>query len=341
MPQINWFNPQEMLTYNCTFNFVLGDRGGGKSFGTLEFVINRFLKTGEQFIYLRRTERELDDVKPHLFSALKKEGKFPNEILEAKGDTLYCSGKVMGYCIALSTSMKRKSIPYPLVKWIIFEEFMVDGITSRYLGHGDQECEIFENLYETVDRLRNETRVIFLANTFSRANIYFLRYGVNLPEQPRKYTRFNRDVMVCIWQDAGYRTAKKETAIYRLTEGTDFNRHAYSSEFHQDKYDFIGKKPDTAELHFGLAYQGKTYRVWADWDNGQYYVTSGGQVPKNKMVAMTLADNKPNNVNIRRVRNMPFMNLFRKAVDENQVFYDNLKSYQALHEVVFLLRTIK
>ena len=56
-----------MLTYNCTFNFVIGDRGGGKSFGTLYFVINRFKKAGEQFIYLRRTERELDDAKPTLF----------------------------------------------------------------------------------------------------------------------------------------------------------------------------------------------------------------------------------------------------------------------------------
>ena len=25
---INWFTPNEMLTYNCLFNFVIGDRGG-------------------------------------------------------------------------------------------------------------------------------------------------------------------------------------------------------------------------------------------------------------------------------------------------------------------------
>ena len=339
---IQWFTPHQMLTYNCTFNFVIGDRGGGKSFGTLEFAINRFLKTGEQFIYLRRTERELDDARPTLFDALKKEGKFKQNELYAKGDNLYCDGKQMGFAIALSTSMKRKSIPYPDVKWIIFEEFMVDGVTSRYLGHGEQECEIFENLYETVDRLRDETRVIFIANAFSSVNIYFTRYKVRFTRENLKtYNRFNKDVLVCLWQDEGYREAKRQTSFYRLTEGSDFQKHAYQNEFYQDKTHFIKRKPPEAELNFGLNYLGKTFRVWADWDNGKYYVTAGGTVPRSKLVSLSLADNRPNNINIRRMKNMPFMVFFRKAVDENNVYYDNLKSYQTLNEVVYLLRTTR
>ena len=72
----------------------------------------------------------------------------------------------MGYAVALSTSMKRKSINYSNVAYIIFEEFMVDGVTSRYLGHGDKEVQYLKILYETVDRLRDQTRVFFLANAF-------------------------------------------------------------------------------------------------------------------------------------------------------------------------------
>lgn len=338
---IRWFTPQQMLTYNCTFNFVIGDRGGGKSFGTLEFCINRFKKTGEQFIYLRRTERELDDAKPSLFDALKKEGKFPEDELKAKGDALYVNNETMGYSIALSTSMKRKSIPYPNVKWIIFEEFMVDGITSRYLGHGEQECELFENLYETVDRLRDETRVIFISNAFSKVNIYFTHYGVNLPENMKTYNRFNKHIMVCLWQDEGYREKKKQTTFYKLTEGTDFNKHAYENEFYQDKTHFVRKRDPETELNFGLSYQGKNYRVWVNWNDGKYYVTAGGNVPPRKMVSLSLADNRPNNTNIRRVKNMPFMKFFRRAVDENNVYYDNLKTYQMLNEVVYLLQTTR
>jgi hypothetical protein len=37
---------------------------------------------------------------------------------------------------------------------------------------------------------------------------------------------------------------------------------------------------------------------------------------------------------------MPFMQGFRKAVDENNVFYDNLETYSMLKEAVYLMRTI-
>ena len=338
--KINWFTPNEMLTYNCLFNFVIGDRGGGKSFGTLKFCIDRFIKHKEEFIYLRRYEKELDDSKPTLFHALKKENKFPENILEVKGDRLYCDGKCMGYTLALSTSMKKKSIPYSFVKWIIFEEFMVDGVTSRYLGHGEQEVMIFENLYETVDRLRNETRVFFLANAFSQANIYFTRYGVRLPDPPKRYNKFG-PIMVCLWHDETYLEAKRKTEFYQIVKNTEYASHAYNNEFFLDKTHFIRKPPRNAEFHFGITYLGKNYGVWVDWNKGFYYVSNKpGPMNSKKVISLSLADNRPNNINIRRVRNMPFMKLFRRAVDENRVFYDNLETWTKLNETIYLMRTV-
>src|SRR5690554_7668553 len=127
-PRVNWFSPNDLLSYNALFNFVIGVRGGGKSFGTLQFCVNRFLKYGEEFIYLRRYETELDNSKPTLFQALLTEGKFPGYELFVKGERMYAKKgdqqKCMGYTMALSTSMKKKSIPFAKVKWIIFEEFM-------------------------------------------------------------------------------------------------------------------------------------------------------------------------------------------------------------------------
>ena len=94
----------------------------GKSFGTLKFCIDRFIKHKEEFIYLRRYEKELDDSKPTLFHALKKENKFPENILEVKG-TVYIVMEMYGYTLAIY-QYEEKSIPYSFVKWIIFEEFM-------------------------------------------------------------------------------------------------------------------------------------------------------------------------------------------------------------------------
>lgn len=344
---INWFTPNEMLTYGKPFNFVVGVRGGGKSVGALKYCISRYKKTGEHFIYMRRQEKDLDESLPTVFDVVKRHF-FPNDDLYAKGNRLYCNGKVMGFAVALSTSMKRKSVNYDKVKTIIFEEFMVDGVTSRYLGHGDQECAIFENFYETVDRLRNNTRVIFIANTFSLANIYFMHYNVklDLDEKSIPKRRYNVTgraglIMVCYWHDESYLAAKRQSDIYKLTEGTEYNRHAYGSEFTMDKRHFIKLRPADAEFNFAMAYMGKTYGVWCDWANGRYYVTSkAAGAGRARTVSLSLDDNRPNNVNIRRVKAMPFMRLFRKAVDENCVYYDCLETKAMLEEAVFLLKTI-
>lgn len=338
--QINWFTPNSLLTYNCIFNFVVGDRGGGKSFGTLEYCVRRYLKTGEQFIYLRRYKEELDDSLPTLFDALIKEGKFPDKKLFVKGKNIYCEDKVMGFAVALSTSTKRKSVNYSNVKSIIFEEFMVDGVSSRYLGTADKEVAIFENFYETVDRLRDQTRVFFLANAFSMVNIYFMRYKIRLKPPYKTYNKLG-NIMVCIWQDQSYREAKMKTRFYDIVKDTEYAAHAYENKFYLDSDHFIRKKTPEAEFHFAYAYLGKTYGVWVDWAKGTYFISNkAGNINASNVVALSLEDNRPNNINIRRVRQLPFMVHFRKAVDENRVYYDNLETWGQLNEVVYLLRTI-
>lgn len=343
MQNINWYTPNEMLTYNCLFNFVVGDRGGGKSFGVLKFCVDRFKKTGEQFIYLRRYDTELQESLPKVFNSLKKEGYYPKDELKVSGNNLYCDGKIMGYGVPLSTSMKKKSIPYPHVKWIIFEEFMVDGRSSRYIGPGESEVDLFLNFYESVARLRDkkdEVRVIFIANAFSMVNIYFTFFKIRLKPPYKKYNR-QGEHMICIWQDESYREAKRQTRFYDIVRGTEFAEHAYENKFFMDSDHFIKKRPPSAEFHFGLAYMGKTYGVWTDWDKGYFYITNKtGSMNQNNVFSLTLDDNRPNNINIRRVRNMPFIQGFRRAVDENRVYYDNLETFANINEAVYLLRTI-
>lgn len=345
--KIQWYNPNDTLSYGCLFNFIVGDRGGGKTFNTLNFVIKRFLKYGEQFVYLRRTQEELKDALPGLFSYLQHEGYYKDNELVSTKKGLYIDGKLMGLPKALSTSMTRKSLSLPKVKWIIFEEFMVDGVSSRYLGAGAQEVFIFNNFYETVNRLRDhgdEVRVFFLSNAFSTVNIYFTSYGVRLPQVPpfKRYNRFKKDVMVVIWHEDSYVNEKAKTRHYILNEGTDFNKHAYGNEFYLDKSTFLKEKDKNAEFHFAMVYMGVTYTVWVNWDKGVYYVSSkGGSLSPKNTFSLTLEDNNPNNVNIRRVKALPFMKAFRNGVDENNVYYDNLKTQAALKEAIFMLKTTR
>ena len=50
------------LSYNCLFNFILGARGVGKSYGAKRWAIRDFLKTGKQFVYVRRYKEELKKI---------------------------------------------------------------------------------------------------------------------------------------------------------------------------------------------------------------------------------------------------------------------------------------
>ena len=58
-----YWDIKRALSYNCLFNFIIGARGVGKTYGCKEFVIKRFLREGEQFVYVRRYKDELKKMK--------------------------------------------------------------------------------------------------------------------------------------------------------------------------------------------------------------------------------------------------------------------------------------
>ena len=53
-----YWNPGRTASYNCLFNFIVGSRGAGKTYGILKRGIARFLKSPKgsraQFVYMRR-----------------------------------------------------------------------------------------------------------------------------------------------------------------------------------------------------------------------------------------------------------------------------------------------
>ena len=66
-----------VLTYNAILNFIIGERGVGKSYSSKKYVINHFLKTNKKFVYLRRYKTELKESVPKFFDdiILNKEFK--------------------------------------------------------------------------------------------------------------------------------------------------------------------------------------------------------------------------------------------------------------------------
>ena len=348
-----WYTPNRQLTYNRIWNFVVGVRGGGKTFNMIKYGIEKFLKDGTQFIYLRRQVVQLDDAcvgrdtQGDLFAYIRHEGYFEDHELKVVSDksggyNFYIDDKIMGYGKALSTSMSRKSMALPNVGLIIFDEFMIDDKAKieRYLGQGTNEPFIFENFYETVTRGR-DIPVFFIGNAFSMVNPYFIHFNIRFKPNPDKDIYKGKFWTVVLWRDEAFIKSREKTQFYQATKDTKFHEHAFGNSFYLDNKDFIKKRSKESEHQFSLVYLGKTYGVWVDWNKGTYYVsTKGANTSRDKTISMSLSDNKPNNVNIRRYRNLPFMKMFRSAADTNSIFYDTQETFNMMSEVVYLLKTI-
>jgi hypothetical protein len=282
-----------------------------------------------------------------LFADIRAKGFFQGHELKVTSDkaggyNFYCDGKIMGYGKALSTAASRRSTSKPNVKRMIFDEFLIDdtaGTNQRYLN-GGEEFFLFSNFYETIARGR-DIPVIFIGNAFSMVNPYFLSLNIRIhsPEDNKIYK--GKSWTVVFWRDPEFIATREQTQFFQATTGTKFSEHAFGNTFYLDRKDFIQKRPKDSEHQFSLVYMGKTYGVWVDWDKGEYYVSSkGANTSRDKTISMSLSDNKPNNVNIRRYRNMPFIKAFRLAADNNSIYYDSQEAYNSMSEVIYLLKTI-
>ena len=127
-----FYNYDRVISYNAFLNFLIGERGVGKTFGASEFVTRQFIKKGDEFVYLKRYKTDLEKGLKKFFSALIKENKFPNNKLEVKGKTFYIDEKIAGYSMTLSTAHQIKSSNFPKVKYIIFDEFLIEEGQSHY-----------------------------------------------------------------------------------------------------------------------------------------------------------------------------------------------------------------
>ena len=137
-----YYHLDKILSYNKIINFVIGNRGGGKSYAAKKWCIQGFLKNKKQFVYLRRYNTEFADIK-NWFSDVGKE--YTDIEFNVDGGKFYINNEVAGYYMSLSTAQQHKSNSYPDVDKIIFDEFIIDKGRVTYLKN---EVMSFLDLFE-------------------------------------------------------------------------------------------------------------------------------------------------------------------------------------------------
>jgi hypothetical protein len=277
-----YYNPNKMLSYNRILNFVIGARGIGKSYAWKVHPIKRFLKYGEQFIYLRRYKPELKKVNQY-FDNVKEE--FPGIELKVKGREFYVNGKLAGWAIPLSSWQSEKSNAYPNVSTIIFDEFLREKDNSGYMPN---EVSALLNLMDTVFRDRENCRCVALSNAVSVVNPYFLYF--NLIPNINKRFNANESILIEIPDSKDFSEERRKTRFGKLIDGTDYGEMSLDNDFVNDSNVFIEKRSKESKYVFTVVYKGMNMGVWVDNDLGLLFLSHDHDPSSKKVFALSKED---------------------------------------------------
>lgn len=169
---------------------VFGERSNGKTYSSLDYALERFIRTGEQFAYIRRFGEDIRKKNlSNLFTGHIDNGRV-SELTKGQFDSVnYTTSRFylqklnddgskdvleepIGFAFDLNSMEHYKSTSFPKVTTIIFDEFM-----SRS-GYLPNEWILFANSLSTIIRHRDNVKIIMLGNTVNKYCPYFQEMGL-------------------------------------------------------------------------------------------------------------------------------------------------------------------
>lgn len=188
---MKFYSLDAILKKGADYNIVFGERSNGKTYAALKYCIEQFYKTGGEFAYIRRWKEDiLGKRAANIFAALESDGaiadatdgeftrvKYYNGVFylanfDETTQKLVSDNKPCGYTFALSDSEHNKSVSYPNVTTIVFDEFL----TRRY--YLVDEFVTFMNVLSTIIRQRDNVKIFMLGNTVNKYCPYFAEMGL-------------------------------------------------------------------------------------------------------------------------------------------------------------------
>lgn len=342
------------LTHNMLLNFIVGNRGGGKSYGAKKKAIDNFIKKKEQFGYIRRYKEDLKKPMEQFFKDIAWE--YPDYELKVEGDKFYIRLKpenekekwtesdVAGYGFVLSTANNKKSISYPDITMLIFDEFLLDKGNQMYLQN---EPEKLLSLYETVARpgTGHKRVVVFcLANAISITNPYFLYFGLQMPKTADNNGKYiwkhkTKPILVEDVRNQKFIDVKKNTEFGKLIEGTTYSDYSIENKFLLDDNTFIEKKSAKARYHFTFTYKNNVFGVWLDISEGKMYVSEDIDPSYYLTYSFTIKDHSPNTILIKNKNKYGHLKMFIEAYKNGCVYFESMNVKNLTYEVIQMILT--
>ena len=197
-----FYDINKALSYSKLFYFIVGGRSCGKTYSFKKWAIKSFLKTGSQFIYLRRYETDFKKIEL-FFDDILANNEFECQF-KVSANIFYINEKVAGYYFPLTSAQSLKSTPFPNVGRILLDEFILEDGFQHYIPN---EVSSTLSLYDTISRDR-DIPMLFMSNAVKFNNPYFNYFALN--------KGFNKDIS--IFDDINTFVSKKQkTAIFKFT----------------------------------------------------------------------------------------------------------------------------
>ena len=312
------------------FIILVSARGGGKTYGILEFCI----KADIRFMYFRRTQRILElitDPALHPFKKINNNNSWEIAPEYSKGiGRFYDKGlgdKFCGYAGALSTFANIRGFDGSDIELIIFDEFIPEEnerITFNMFS-------ALANAVETIGRNRElegkpPVKVLLLSNSDLIYGDIVAGFDIGdellrMQEEGIEQIEKSADMLLIMPKGEGFKEKKKDTALYRVTEGTDFSRVALDNNFKVHDRKHIKKRPlleyrPVASL-FGICiYKHK---------NGLHYYISDKETGSPKKYESTETDRR------RFLRDYPYL---WKAYQKKKIYFESVK-VQTVYKKLF------
>lgn len=240
---------RSILSTKLPFIFIVGGRATGKTYTSLETVIDDNIK----FMYMRRTQSQADIIAKPEFSPFKplnaargwtigvqSVSKYSSgfyDTIEEDGKTK-CVGDAYGYTCALSTIANMRGFDASDMDILIYDEFIPES-HERPLKN---ECAALLNAYETMNRNRelngrDPLQLLCLANANNLGNPIFEELGLirkaETMRRRKQEVSIDRDrgIGLFILSESKISAQKANTALYKIAKGSKFYDMSINNDF--------------------------------------------------------------------------------------------------------------
>lgn len=253
-----YVNAEKYFQDPAPFIMAIGGRGIGKTYGVLE----QLLKRKEKFIYMRRTQSMIDTLKFPNFNPFRSVddsictnsiGKytigFYHGVFDEKDNVFKPAGEPIGVGVALSTFGSIRGIDGNDFTCIMYDEFIPQTNDRKIKNEGTS----FLNAIESINRNRElngrqPLKTILLSNSNSIdspiiESLGALRVISGMMKKGVDYKQINDLLSIYLYFNSPISEAKRQTALYKLSNNDDFNSMSLDNRFSQNDFEWIKNKP--------------------------------------------------------------------------------------------------